>query len=442
MSLISEASILSNKRVALSNPGTKLNDLYYTKENSTVDLVECTFSTGRFKQTLSSPVFGGSSQVNIPNGSFLGTCYLHLELPTMVNATANLNVNRGWGYAAINNISFLFGSSNVSQLQISGQSIMHLLMSQSETSDKISEYFNLGGEATWPDSVGTPPNGPASYVSADLLLPFPWSSFNALCSKKEFDTDCLRNPITINITFNPASSFIGGVADTAIAAYATQFSKAQITCRQGDLTNKDLSLGTRLNMFPELMYAYPFIHTQSFQSQSFTGVTAGNGSATVQLSQFINADLVAIVFSVVKNSYLTKPSGAALVANPFVYDEIRDLQLTRNGQVIYDAPGYANKLINMHGMYGGSAMGVNLVTGSPGSTPTQGGVPSYCTIVDFSRLRSTFYCDGYQNVLRIPNQVLSLNLNTTSTDTYTLFATYFYDGVNEVQASESRIIFS
>lgn len=71
MESLNPETYLSNKHVILSSGGTKLNDLYYHYMNSSSSLVECTYSMGKYTQSLSSLSFGSSSNVTIPNQSFL-----------------------------------------------------------------------------------------------------------------------------------------------------------------------------------------------------------------------------------------------------------------------------------------------------------------------------------------------------------------------------------
>src|ERR1700679_1604520 len=135
---------LSTKRSLLSNPGIKMDDIYYGPFNTTVEMSEVTYNLGRLTIGLSQLNFGSQSQLIIPNNSLLSTCYLHLELPAII---ANQTICRGWGYAAINNINFLFGSSNVSQIQLSGQSLFQTIMMEAETAEKRSELFRGWGYA-------------------------------------------------------------------------------------------------------------------------------------------------------------------------------------------------------------------------------------------------------------------------------------------------------
>jgi hypothetical protein len=428
---IQELEILSTKRSHLSHPGTLFNDLYYSRLNSTVELVECTYSQGRFFQTLSSGLFGSTSQINIPNSSFLSDTFLHLEVPNIV---ANQSLCRGWGYAAIKEISYLFGSSNVPQLTITGQSIFHLLMAQSESSDKHNELFRLGGEEILAPLIA-PPGQDVPLISADIKLPFPWSAFSGMCEKLPFDTNMLRNPLTINIVLNPSSAIYGGTG-----VRPAGFTNALVTFRLGDLTNKDLSLSTQLFRNPELMYGYPYIHAQSFASPPFTGVLRSQGVTNVVLQQFISSDLVGICLGAVRQSRLAP--GGNNSPSIFAYDQLYNLTMTINGITSFFTPGTQYKLTNMNCMVGGSYVS-NSVIAPGGAAPFNSAAEdTYVVFIDFSRLRSASFCRNYSNVLRYPQQTFNLTFSTETTEIYTLYATYLYNGINEVQNGESLITFS
>lgn len=427
MAEMSEAlQYISDKRVLMSAPGTKLNDIYYTRLNSTVELVESTFTQGRVLQSLTSFVFGSSSQVVIPIGSFLGETYLHLHLPALV---AGQSLVRGWGLAAIQSISYLFGSSNVSQITINNQSLMQVLLAQCETEDKASEMFRLAGqELTGPT---------ASDCYADILLPFPWSALNGLHIKKPFDTTLLMNPITIIIQFNQANSFYGGPTPPG----QNSFSEATVLYRTGDLTQKSLSLKDTLMRNPEMMYSYPFIYAQSYVSQSFNGSTSLASPVNIQIQNFINADLVGMTFCAVLNSNLSVASGSNNSPSPFNYAPITDIQLQLNGQYLFQMPYEQYKLINMQSSLGGgffhnSVLGTyNTVTQTFPSTP----VDSYPVFCDFSRLRAASFIDYVQNTFRIGNNTMNFIFRTPDTSVYTLFVTIFYNAVAEIGNGETRI---
>lgn len=418
---------LSEKRTLLAMGGTILDDVYYSALNTTVSLSEVTYNQGRLAVSLSQTQFGAQSQVIVPNSSLLSTVYLHLELPDVVT---NQTLCRGWGYAAIDNISYLFGSSNVSQITLGGQSIWQTIAGQCETEEKRSEILRLAGEEVIAPTIG----GPTQY--ADLILPLPWSSANGLNAKLPFDTGILSNPITIQITFRQANAIYGGTG-----ARPAGFGAATMYFRQGDLANKSQSLRSIMMRRPELMYAYPFIHKQSFSPSAITGSAAPNPTVSVPLLAFINADLVAITVGVIQTSRLSSPTSTSDSPSPFAYDNITNVSLEFNGLLMYTAPGRSNRLYSIDSQVGSSKV-LNSVIAAGGVAPfTSAPVDTYTLYIDFARIRSMSYEGRYANVWRIGNNTLTLRFNTETANQYTVFATYYYNGVAEISNGETRIYF-
>ena len=421
------AEYLTDKRVILSNPGTSRNDLYYTNLNTTVEQVEATYNLGRFKQSLSNVQFGGQALVVVPNSSFLGKMYLHLTLPATV---ANQTICRGWGYGCIDSVSYLFGSSNVPQIQIDGQSVLQTVMTQCETEEKRSELFNLGGEVIL--TSGRIPE-------ANILIPLPWSTACGMGpnNKKPFDTNLLDAPITISIKFRNSDAIYGG-----IGARPVTFTAAQAIFRQGNLSNKALSLKNSLAAQPDMMLAYPFIHHQSARPPRFSA-SLPTEEVSVVLQSFINADLLAITVGVVDVYDLQSTSNNS--PSPNNYQELSDVQLLFNGEQMFDAPGAIYKLATCQSIPGAGYFKNDVIR--PGTTGTfaSDGVDTYILIVDFSRIRSICYEGEYQNVRRMGNQVLELRFklpnNGSAATNYQMFATYHYSGVATIQNGMSNIYF-
>lgn len=410
---------LVQKPVLMSNPGTKLDDVYYSAINTRVDLSEVTFNNGRLSLALPGLTFGGSSQVVIPNSSLLSEVYLHLELD--LGSAANVTLPRGWGYAALASINYQMGSSNANQQQISGQSVWQIISAQCETAEKRSEMFHLGGEEIL---------SPTGIVSADLLLPLPWST---ACGEEKLpiDTNMLSSPIYVTVNTNIAQQWIGGSGVKPSA-----FRSANILCRMGDMSNKDQSLGPYMKRDPTLIYGYPFIHTQTFSIANINFA-----QIDVPLTSILNADLVGLIFGVVKASDY-QPSGGNS-PNPFNYQELVDIQILYNGQVMSNFPGQSYKLQSMH-----SSVGANYFYGSvinPGAVApfTSFPVNSYPIFIDFSRKRTPCYTNHFANVWRIGNNVLQLRCNVASgvDQQYICFVTYLYNGIADVQNGETRLYY-
>jgi len=420
---------LSNKRVLLSNAGTKLDGLYYSNINSSVELAEATWNNGRLQIALSTPLFSAASQVLIPNNSFLGESYLHLELSDI---PANVTLCRGWGYACIQSISYLFGSSNVSQQQINGHTLFQRAMLEADTSEKRAEMLRMAGEEQLVPTGGT--------IKADLLITFPWSS-NCMYNKLPFDTSLLNNQITVSIQFNPASSIFGGSG-----AKPQGFVNAQMLFRQGDLTNTNQSLKMVMLKEPQLMYSYPFIHAQSITSQQFQGIIQppnGVGVAanrvSLNLLSFINADLICITMGVIKVADENPVGGNS--PNPFNYDNISNVSLKYNGKVMVEAPGNQIRLLQARSTPGAGYIENSFINPGAVAPFTSNPINTYIVTFDFSRNRAICFDREWQNVWRIGNNVLTLEFNTTTTDTYIIHSTYYYNGIAEVERGQTNIYY-
>ena len=432
--VVSQDGILVTKRTILSNPGTKLDySLYYNAVNTLVQASQCTWTQGRYKQNLSSSQFGAQSTILIPNGSFVQTLSLHLELPPLL---ANMVLNRGWGFAAIQSISFLMGSSNVPQITIQGQTIYQLMMAQCESVLKRSEMLALAGQETFGPTAGN--------VSCDLILPLPFSVFAGKDSPFPYDTNLLQNPITINIQLAPLSAFCSGVG--AASWIERQFKKAEVSLKLGDMLNKDAGLRRKMQENPDLIYGYPFNHFQSYQA-AFDSAINNTTLIDINLLGFINADLLGIVFGV----QLTSRQSPAIpndIINPLIYEEVSDVQLLFNGLVMHSTTGQQHKLTGMNSVNDpiycqNSIVNLPAVAGTAPFTSSPANV--YPVYIDFSQVRSMNFHREYENVWRIANNTLTLRLalpNSVVGQKYVLYATYVYNGVLNTRGGETEIFFS
>ena len=334
---------------------------------------------------------------------------------------------------ALAGISYLYGSSNVSQVSLSGKSMLQSLIAQAGSREKMSEIYALGGQETQ-DSNGEP-------VEAYVLLDLPWSKLNGAGteSKRPADTSLLGSVITVTINIEQARRWMSG---SGFAAYAGgSFTQAECQLRQGNFTGASkVDLKRIMMVNPERILSYPFIYTQQGTSQQFT---ADSGTPfIVNLQSLINADLIGITVGVIRNSDLDNGGSGANPINPANYVPIRDVRLEHNGEVICEYPGLAYRFWNMNDC-DGAAGSVN------GSEITSGGASPYSSapieqhLIKFTFSRQDSF--GFQNILyncwRIANNSLGLRLTVpdASPTTYTLFSTYFYNGNLSIQSGNSFI---
>jgi hypothetical protein len=167
--------LLTRKSVHLSSPGNvTAHNLYYDSTSCNVVLAENVQNFGRYSQTLTSLNFGSTAQVTIPNCSFLSGLYLYFQLGAI---PANTFVPRGWGLNAIDNISFILGSSNVSQVNINSSTHAQMYLATAETAEKRNLLLRLAGDEIQGAQVGGTVN--EAYVQLQLH----WSRINAAMKK-------------------------------------------------------------------------------------------------------------------------------------------------------------------------------------------------------------------------------------------------------------------
>lgn len=440
--------LLANKRTNLAAPGTAMNSLYYGVGNSTVEAVELTFDVGRYTTDLSSTIFGSTSTNILANSSFVGDTYLHLELP---NLYPGQTLSRGWGYGIIQTLSFIFGSSNVSQLTISGQTLWHKVSMSAESAEKRSELFRLGGQEYLAPIIrvspitGLPERDPDAIISADILLPLPWSSSAGLFQKKAFDTNLLTSPIQVQVQFGQAKAIFGG--SQSPNGFPDRMLRGTMIFRQGNLYSKAMSLRNILMANPDTSTFYPFIYTQSYPTSIFAGQNQPESQVSIPLQAFINADLVAITLSVIRVSQLAAAPNAS--PNWHQCDNIQNVTLDYNGTVMFQAPRDSWKLMTMRSTVGAQYFHNSLIQVVPpysaSDTNSFTSVPQDCydLHIDFSAIRSMTFEGHFQNVWRIANNTLTLRFNTEGDNTvpYQLFASYHYNGVAQVQQGQTSIYF-
>lgn len=424
-----DMAFLRDKRTLLANPGIKLDDVYYSALNTSVELAEVTYNYARFNQNLSNSQFGGQSQVVIPNSSLVSTIYLRLVLPPLL---ANQTLPRGWGWAALSSINFLLGSSNVSLVQLLGQNVLQVIMAQSDTDSKRNDFLRYGGEETFGPTTGS--------VEAVLVLPFPWSSANGQYAKRPFDSRLLENPITLQIAFNQARAIYGGNGTPP-----TGFTEARILVKQGDFAQPSQSLATALRLHPDMHYCYPFTYAQVGQIQTFQATNAA--TVPVNMLGFINGDLVGITLGVIAQTDIS-PS-ANNTPNPFNYQQLQDITVTFNGQIMYFAPGQtAYKIFSTDGELTSGKFANSVVAAGAVAPFTSAPTDTNILYLDFSRLRSASFEDHYPNVWRIGSNTLVINFILPNSPTppaaaatYSLISTYYYNGCFLTQNGVSRAYF-
>lgn len=424
---------LSNKRPNLSAPGSRLSDLYYSDGNSSVEVLESTCDWSN-RISLTSKTFGSSNQVNLPMSAFVGQVILHLQAPAIL--LTNQSLARGWGLAMIRQIRFQIGTSASSPILLTKQAIWHFLMAQCHTSEKRSELFKLCGEEYLRPPLA-PVDGAVPTIDAFIPIPLP---FSTVCEKLMYDTTILGQPITLFIDFeqNPRVAYGGSAAPPA------SFDIAELLIRQQRLYDPSKGLRNIMRQYPAYMYTYPWIMALGYQTNgTFEGVARGQGTrCSVQFNQFQNSDLLGIIMCVQRVTDLTPESNST--PNPFVVDDIEDVEMTYNGATIFQLPGKSYRAISTY-------LGDQQAQYYEGSVVLQGSISPFISVpqnqylvyFDFAQQRSACSQSHMYNTWRIPpGNVLNVSFFTSQggpTHKYQCFYTCLYNSILTAQDGVSNI---
>lgn len=413
------SSFLSSSRVDLDSPGTIINDVYYDNKQIVVQDSEVSTHIGRYSQSLTALSFGSTSQIVIPNQDICHEVFIHLELPNIV---ANQTLARGWGFSAIREVSFTWGQSNVSNLRLSGKSILQLCLESCETKEKRSSVYDLGGQHYGAVTTVNP--------AATIILPMPWSNNCGLTKKKGFDTSILNNPITIQITLNDANK----VGYGSTAALPTALVSGKVFLRQSEFADRSNSLKMALAQNPSLMYQYPLYHKYS-PSIKNNIVMDGVTENVLDLQEFINSDLQGIVFSV-HNTGLQTTTGTNAPMPSFAA-QLKDISLVYNGQTLFQLDGFSAELSNI--LFSPGATGYDGLI-MPQAFPHTATIANDCYIytIPFGSMKPINFEYKYDNTGRYSSQTFVLRFKALpiaggATGVGEMHSTYIYSGVAAIQ---------
>jgi hypothetical protein len=438
-----DSEYLTDRIPDLNNQGSEKNMLYYATEDVKVQEVQFDINQGRYNQSLTSKTFGSTSEITIPNQDSVSSVYLYLSLAHLI---AGLTLCDGWGYAAIRSVNFTWGSSTISQVELSGESIWQHNHLCCETLEKRNKMVELSGNS-YLNSGGSDPH------EACIQIPLPWSTIRASKDKLPYDSSLLSTNINVQITFNDANHFIGQ-ATTPAKAYPNDFIRADVLLKQSVLSNKADSMKMTLMRNPNLLISYPFTHKQNGTRHFFNGVIGE--SVELQLQSFLEADLLGISFMIVP----TKDERSASVlstSNKWNSLRCRDIELLYNGQIIHSFPYHSAELSNLGIDPGSPDINVSLVntTGGTDSGKTSSGIDlvtsklaRHIYYLPLTPCKSVIFESEFYNTSRYAQQTMSIRLQVEYptgllvTEQLSFRPVYYYNAMCSTSKGVSTLTFA
>ena len=441
---MSNAPYTTNVAPNLDSLGSQKDNLYYRADGPDgVQMIEIESQSnlGKYRKSLTSRSFSSVGEVLLPNLDFVGNTFIHLKLPQL---DENYMLCHNWASAIISSVNYQLGSSNISLVERQGYTMWHQSFVACETKEKRDRWGNLGGEI----------QGAVAKTGdheAILQLSLPFSTIrNAM--KKSYDTSLLSSPVLIQIHFKPITAILSVSSDidpgALPQALPTQFSIADVIVRQDVLTNKAESMRNTLMSGDNLFSPYPYVHALSGTTRTFDGVVGQ--SVTIDMSGYLNSDLLGILFHIVPNKFLnstidTVAPGNNTAANPWSTLRARDIKLTFNGSILHDMPFLLHDAEGISMSFGDVDATNHQLNNDGTLIPTTSSGNQYVYYIPFTPESSTVYeSSSFPNTPRYSQQPLTISFNpiVINNEPVTFFSTYLYNGVVMTSKGNSNIFFT
>ena len=414
------------------------HDLYYYDHTNLFVQSKPTLTNNKFVQSFVS--YNGTNQLIFSPDEGLTDVICNFvlasqnQLASQSATYALYGLNRGWGYALVNQIAVRYGGS--SQYFWTGEQM--LMENCIDMQDAVSRDFlyALGGQALLSaDFTGNP----TVQYPASIYINLPHNTPNGDGLKMNpLPTELLRQPVLIQVTLNNPQSIFSKVTTGQAILAVNPLVSAQFQVKQVRMINSS-DLLTAHGDPSQIAYTLPLKY---FAQQEYTQtIPAGTTNASINLTGFRNGGVRSIVLWLTDNAQ-TNYSGGGTVNNWFSWQVPSTMTLSINGEIFYTSSTSYNQLlldlvsnkqpnqlsITQLQVTGGALAPVTSVSGSTGgvaSTPTGQYVK-----VDFSQVNDAVF--GVNMLVAgksITNSVVNItNLNVPNTgSTYTLHALYLYN---------------
>jgi hypothetical protein len=227
--------------VALSRIGSPIDIYYQDAASARIQSIPVEYNT-RYNQAFNNPGTG-TSVFTIPPGNGCKHVLVTLGYNDLSSQTGTRSLSRGWGYNAIQQVSFRIGGS--SQYFLTGQQLLARNIRMCRTQSQADSLINLGGEALSLNADFTN-GGHYAYVPISV-----WSPPSEDELSVPLPGDALGQQIQITVTLNPTSAFwsapitITGVSDVAPP---TSFDTANFTVEQLVMLDRSMAMANRVNL--------------------------------------------------------------------------------------------------------------------------------------------------------------------------------------------------
>ena len=257
-------------------PG-KCVDIYYPDPQTAHKQCFRTTTNTKFQVALTN-LTSGVSQFTIPPNNGIQDVMIVLRYPSNAETSATgVAIPKGWGYAALKQVSFRVGGSN--QFFMSGAQILQAALENCSDAAARDSLFAFGGNLCKTTGDFTATN------YAYVWLKLPWCTPSSEGKMPPLPTDLLTQQTIVTVELNPISSYASNNSGTL----PTALQSGTFTVQQVQFINQGDALARRVDMTAHsLSYPLEFIQqevglplntTSAAQTVSVTGFRSGEVKA-------------------------------------------------------------------------------------------------------------------------------------------------------------------
>jgi hypothetical protein len=411
----------------------KVEDLYYTDpDNCKVEAIPVEYNT-RFTQAFSNPGSGTSTFI-IPPGNGLKHVVIQLGYNAgggLAGQTGNNALPAGWGYSAIQQISFRIGGS--SQYFLTGQQLLAKVLRQVRTQTQAQALLNLGGLPVGTNvTYGTAGTGDfALNQYAYIVVPI-WCLPGADGLNVPLPADTLAQQVQVTCTLNPASSF--WVNNGTAGAPPAAFDVATFQVEQLCMVDRGMAIANHvdLNTHELLM---PII----FDQQELQVPIPAQGYNTV--AKPFPASLTGFRSGQVKTiqCWLTKDADTA---NPNHWYAPAAVTVLYAGTIYADYRAGSSVIFNTLDGTKPPQVSTTALTINAGAAFTSSSVQSqYCLLPFANPTGDDYSAEVLTHGKAILNGLVNLQVVVPTNEAYTLHVTYVYNSTLVFSKSSAEFRF-
>lgn len=411
-------------------------DMYYTDhENAKKQAIPVEVDT-RYSQAFSNPNAGVSVFTLPPNqGVRHVLIVVGFSAAQVTDATAGGvgALERGWGYSAINQISFRIGGS--SQYFLSGDQLLARNLRLCRTKEQRNSILSLGGQ-----QVGGVPGSPTVATTTAQFAYIPVSIWAAPGEDElgvPLPTDLLSQQVQITCELAPPSSYWYINTTGSAPVIPTGFATAYFQVEQLQMKDRGMALANRINM-NDHMYSMPL---PSFDQQEvvFSAQAPGAGAVVPYVLTGFRAG------EVKKIQIWLAPAGS--VASSSAQPNSLLWVKPAAAEILYAGQKYSTYLDGSSAMWNlldGTAPAAvdqsSLAISSTGWTSTSS-LSQWVELPFAQPTGSDYQADILVHGKEITNGIVNLNLTFPDGGTYDLHVVYVYNCTVGFSKGSAELIF-